>query len=102
MFTPESFGFYENWDGLQEPARPGPFPTAYLLLLAAIDTGWKIEGPAKIAPRRGTSGQFAYQFKLRLHPHLSAHVLCVPHGREVEDFIRDESLQVVRTSGLIV
>ena len=72
MSTTETSVFLQNWDELQEPARPGPFPAVYLLLLAAIDTGWKIEGPVKLAPRQGSSGPLVYHFSC------SFFTACVP------------------------
>lgn len=54
-----TYEFDHIWNKLQEPVRPSAKPADYLLLLSAIDEGWKIlEATHYITPNSQRGGQY--------------------------------------------
>lgn len=85
------------WNILQQPAKPAPAEPSYLLLLAALDSGWAIEEPVYLRSRWGESGPRVYHFILRQKrlTHLPAtRLITVSAGPEIERFVRDLGLSV--------
>jgi hypothetical protein len=41
----------DRWENLQQPAHPSEVEPQFRMLLAAIDTGWRIEEPVYLRPR---------------------------------------------------
>jgi hypothetical protein len=88
---------YENdqvWNRLQEPARPGKFPPALLLLLAALDTGWQVLEPVRQGPGWQVEGEPVYHFLLLRAPSTGIRLLTVPAGPEVARFLNEEGLKI--------
>lgn len=87
----------EVWSVLQQPAKPASTEPAYLLLLAALDSGWMIEAPVYLRSRWGEGGPQVYHFILRQKrlTHLPAtRLITVSAGPEIERFVRDSGLRV--------
>lgn len=88
------------WNILQQPAKPVPTEPSYLLLLAALDSGWAIEEPVYLRSRWGESGPRVYHFILRrsqkrLTPLPATRLITVSAGSEIERFVHDSGLQVI-------
>ena len=87
----------EAWSQLQEPARPSHEPSVSLLrLLAALDTGWQVEEPVYLRPRWTEGSARVFCFILHRATHESPHLLAIPATTAVEQFVRNEGLQVMR------
>lgn len=92
------------WDTLQQPVKSGSTQPSYLLLLAALDSGWTIEEPVYEEPvclrsRWGESGLYVYHFILRQSQKRvtqlpAKRLITVPAGPEIERFVRDSGLTV--------
>lgn len=85
------------WNILQQPAKPAPAEPSYLLLLAALDSGWTIEEPVYLRSRWGESGPRVYHFILRqkrLTQLPATRLITVSVGPEMERFVRDLGLSV--------
>ena len=85
----------QMWENLQEPCRPSGFPSAYMLLLAALDTGWNISGPVLMQSVLQNSDQWCYSFVLTNGNTSTSRQLIIPHSRHVEIFIRTQGLVVL-------
>jgi hypothetical protein len=82
------------WNRLQEPSYPTLLPQDYLLLLAALDTGWEIRSPVRLVQLGDQVGDPAYLFNLR-HKKVSHIVqLAIPVGPVIENFLCEEGLVV--------
>jgi hypothetical protein len=97
------------WSRLQEPIHTTKLPQDYLLLLAALDNGWKIYGPARLVYIDRLANDCSYLFNLT-HDRLSRTVhLAVPASRIIEQFLCEEGITVLfqdtpalfQTTGLI-
>jgi hypothetical protein len=86
-----------TWDLLQEPARPARLSATYLLLLAALDQGWRIEGPVQESIHSNPSEMHFFYFILRRQSNRNTKTLMLPENSHVRQFIQDEALQVVST-----
>ena len=91
----------DAWSQLQEPSHAARMNSVYRRLLAALDSGWKIEEPAYLLPRWGEGSARVYHFILRRAPANAEptkeppHLLVVPESREIEQFVRAENLELV-------
>lgn len=88
----------DMWSVLQQPAQPTPTEPAYLLLLAALDSGWKVEEPVYVRSRWGESGPRVYHFILRqkrLTQLPATRLITVSVGPEIERFVRDSGLRLL-------
>jgi hypothetical protein len=83
------------WNNLQEPYRPSRFPPGYMLLLAAVDTGWNISGPVLMQAALQDSDPCSYAFLLTNNNSATLRELVVPECHDIEVFIRSEGLTVV-------
>ncbi len=85
------------WSVLQQPAQPTPAEPSYLLLLAALDSGWGVEEPVYLRSRWGESGPHVYHFILRqkrLAQWPATRLITISAGTEIERFVRDSGLRV--------
>jgi hypothetical protein len=85
----------DYWEVLQEPSISTSFPATFLLLLSALDTGWKLSGPILyFAPRADISaGQF--QINLEQEESAASCSISIKKCPELEDFIQKEGIIVV-------
>jgi hypothetical protein len=81
------------WSELQQPAKPNGLGARFRLLLAALDSGWRIEAPVYLRPRWGSGGPRVYHFILYREGD-PPRLLTVPEGAEVEAFVRAEGCLV--------
>lgn len=87
------------WSVLQQPAKPTSAEPSYLLLLAALDSGWAIEEPVYLRPRWGEGGPHVYHFILRqkrLMQLPATRLITISAGPEVERLVRDLGLTIAR------
>jgi hypothetical protein len=82
------------WNTLQEPARPGYSSAAYLLLLAALDTGWRILEPVYFSACPGCTRNPVYHILLHKAPSFSIHPMMIPTIPELEIFLKDEGVEI--------
>lgn len=80
------------WNRLQEPPRPANLPTDFLLLMAALDTGWQITGSVRLLPASAGAKREVYLFDLRQPVTGGERQLSVKKHPRVETFICQESL----------
>ena len=96
MFADVTSALFDPWNILQEPARAGRESSAPLLrLLAALDTGWKVEEPIYPRARWSDGGARVYGFILHRHPQEAPRLLTVPVSTAVEQFVCSEGLKVL-------
>ncbi|MFZ6027688.1 MAG: hypothetical protein ACOYYS_08240 [Chloroflexota bacterium] len=83
------------WNRLQEPIYPSPLPQDYLLLLAALDTGWEIKGPVRLMTLAADADQDVYLFTL-CHTQIAHTIqLGIPVGPVIENFLCEEGVVVL-------
>ena len=80
------------WSRLQQPPRPANLPTDYLLLMAALDTGWQITGPVRILPAFNGAQCGVYLFTLSQSQTGAERQLSLKQHPRIDDFIRQENL----------
>ena len=75
------------WNTFQEPRCPAYLPNSYMLLLSALDKGWKVV-KIELAPSLDQYG-FIYLVTLKrlFHPHTQQLVL--PHNSLVDDLLSE-------------
>lgn len=88
---------HTRWDQLQQPVRPSQVNKRYLLLLAALDTGWQIDAPVVCRPRTGTDAPALFHVILRHAIVDSTRLLLVPDSADMQRFVRDEGIAVINT-----
>jgi hypothetical protein len=91
--------FGENdvlWNTLQEPARPASTSSAYLLLLAALDTGWRILEPVYLSAHPDHTSSPTYLVLLHKTPLISIRRLHLTATTEIELFLKDECVEIRR------
>ena len=75
------------WDTFQEPRCPAYLPNSYMLLLSALDQGWKVI-KIELAPSWDQYGFiFLVTLKRQSHPH--ARQLILPHNTLVENLLQE-------------
>ena len=80
-----SIAHEQIWNSLQEPRCPSYFPGGYLLLLSALDNGWKVTR-IEVQPSWDQYG-FIYLLTLK-HPARSHHQkLVLPKNPQVENLL---------------
>jgi hypothetical protein len=94
MWSSEPLNVEDTWGLLQEPARPAKYPSNYLLLLAALDSGWRISEPIRWVSNHSRDGSRFYHFLLHHSRSSPSCWLVLPASPEVEQFIREERLSV--------
>ncbi len=77
------------WDTFQEPRCPAYLPNSYMLLLSALDQGWKIV-KVELTPSWDQYG-FIYLVTLKRQSHPHARQLILPHNKLVENLLQDYS-----------
>jgi hypothetical protein len=86
----------DTWNNLQEPTRAGREASAPLLrLLAALDSGWRVEEPIYLRARWSEGSARVYCFILHRQPHEAPRLLTVPVSTAVEQFVRSEGFKVL-------
>ncbi len=99
MLMQTTFDADHLWNKLQEPARPAGKPADYLLLLSALDEGWKILETARVIPFNNFGRGGAYMLTL-FHPRRPlARQLVVTRSPEVDLLLKDEDITIVNRSG---
>ncbi len=96
MIAHELYHKDDLWNRLQEPARPGKLPAVYLLLLAALDTGWKILEPIHLSDTWEADGKPVYHIFLHRSPAPQIRMLTIPAIPEVEGFLAREGLNITK------
>jgi hypothetical protein len=81
------------WNTLQEPRCPSYFPAGYLLLLSALDNGWRIAA-IELKPSWDQHG-FIYLLTLRHPSHAHSQHLVLPKNAQVEALLVDQALALV-------
>jgi hypothetical protein len=85
----------QMWNNLQEPSRPSRFTPGYLLLLAAVDTGWQVSEPVLVQSVLPDHERCSYAFLLTNNHSTTSLQLVVPQCHDVDVFIRSEGLRVI-------
>lgn len=97
MLTDHSLELSDHWDVLQQPTRPSKVDPLYLLLLAALDSGWHVEEPVYLRARWSEGGPRLYHFILRqlsVATDAPPRLISVPEGPDIERFVREAGLAV--------
>lgn len=100
MLMQTTFDTDHIWNKLQEPACPAGKPADYLLLLSALDEGWKILETARLVPFNDFLRGGSYMLTL-FHPvRLVVRQIVVARSPEVDHLLKDEDVTIVNRSGL--
>jgi hypothetical protein len=84
-------------DPLENPnCLAGTSDEYYRTLLAALDLGWKVEGPVYLYPRWDESSPWVYHFILKLDRASHPHLITTPKSPDIERLIIEEGWPVVR------
>jgi hypothetical protein len=88
------------WNKLQEPARPAGKPADYLLLLSALDEGWKILETARLVPFNDFLRGGSYMLTI-FHPvRLLVRQIVVARTPELDTLLKDEDVTIVNRVGV--
>jgi hypothetical protein len=95
MYTPEFLDIETLWEKLMSFPGSGVYPADYLLLLGALDTGWRVVEPVKelISNRKGVS--CVYLFNLHHPARRQRRYLKIQLHDAVDHLITDEKWEVV-------
>jgi hypothetical protein len=100
MLMQTTFDSDHVWNKLQEPARPAGKPADYLLLLSALDEGWKILETARLVPFNDFLRGGSYMLTI-FHPiRLVVRQIVVARSAEVDVLLKDEDVTIVNRSGV--
>jgi hypothetical protein len=101
MLTKTSFDTDHVWNKLQEPARPAGRPADYLLLLSALDEGWKILEAARLVPFNDFLHGGSYILTI-FHPiRLVIRQIVVTPTPELDALLKDDDdVTIVNRSGI--
>ena len=75
------------WNTFQEPRCPAFLPNSYMLLLSALDQGWKVI-KVELAPSWDQYG-FIYLVTLKRQSHQHTQQLILPHNALVENLLQE-------------
>ena len=90
MLPPATLTRMENvWDTFQEPRCPAYLPNSYMLLLSALDQGWKVI-KVELTPSWDQYG-FIYLVTLNRQSTLQSQQLILPYNKLVEDLLQEYS-----------
>jgi hypothetical protein len=90
MLPPTTLTRMENvWDTFQEPRCPAYLPNSYMLLLSALDQGWKVI-KVELTPSWDQYG-FIYLVTLKSQSHLRSQQLILPYNKLVENLLQEYS-----------
>jgi hypothetical protein len=99
LMLPTTLTRMENvWNTFQEPRCPAYLPNSYMLLLSALDQGWKVV-IVELAPSLDQYG-FIYLVTLKRQFHSHTQQLILPNNRIVENLLRE--LGTLKTSLLSI
>lgn len=88
MLSPTTLTRMENvWDTFQEPRCPAYLPNSYMLLLSALDQGWKVI-KVELTPSWDQYG-FIYLVTLKRQSHPHARQLILPNNKLVENLLQE-------------
>ena len=87
------------WDTFQEPRCPAYLPNSYVLLLSALDQGWKVI-KVELAPSWDQYG-FIYLVTHKRQSHLYARQLILPHNSLVENLLQEYGSLVPSTFSVV-
>ncbi len=82
------------WGSLQRPRPSTAVEPQLLLLLSAIDAGWRVEEPVYLRSRMGERSRRAYHVILHRPGHV-VNLMTLPQTPEVEAFVQREGWQVL-------
>jgi hypothetical protein len=88
------------WEKLQDFPRSSIYPADYLLLLAALDSGWKVIEPVTELFSFGTGKSHVFQFQLRHTHHRQHRYLRIKDNDLVSSFISDEKWKVITSDAV--
>lgn len=83
-----------RWNHLQGPSRPTRLPNGYLLLLAALDEGWKVDR-ILVQPSWDQHG-FVYVLTLKRSGSCRRQELVLPKNPQVEALLMQEHFSASR------
>ena len=100
MYPLEYLDIEYMWEKLQEFPRSSIYPADYLLLLGALDSGWKVVEPVRelISIENGKS--HLYIFQLRHTHHRKHRYLRIKGNDLVSSFISDEKWKVISSDAV--
>lgn len=75
------------WNTFQEPRCPAYLPNSYMLLLSALDQGWKVV-KVELVPSLDQYG-FIYLVTLKRQFHSHTQQLVLPHNLLVDDLLSE-------------
>ena len=87
LMLPTTLTRMENvWNTFQEPRCPAYLPNSYMLLLSALDQGWKVV-KVELAPSLDQYG-FIYLVTLKRQFHSHTQQLILPNNSLVENLLQ--------------
>ena len=92
MLTTTMIKMENVWDTFQEPRCPVYLPNSYVLLLSALDQGWKVI-KVELVPSWDQYG-FIYLVTLRSQSNQHAQQLILPHNTIVANLLHESGIQV--------
>ncbi len=84
----------DAWSALQRPRTATVGDSQMLLLLAALDAGWRVEEPIYLRTMMGERSRRAYHLILHRPGHV-VNLVTLPQTGEAEAFVRREGWQVL-------
>lgn len=84
----------ECWDRLQQPRPSTSAEPQLLLLLSALDAGWRVEQPVYLRSMMGERSRRAYHVIVHRPGHM-VNLMTLPQTLEVEAFVQREGWQVL-------
>ena len=87
------------WDTFQEPRCPAYLPNSYMLMLSAMDQGWKVT-KVELTPSWDQYG-FIYLVTLKRKSHPHAQQLILPHNAVVENLLQEFSGLLVSSHSVV-
>ncbi len=87
---------FDTWSALQRPRPASANDAQLLLLLSALDAGWRVEEPVYLRSMMGERSQKAYHLILHRPGHV-VNLVTVPQSREADAFVQREGWQVLAT-----
>ena len=87
------------WDTFQEPRCPAYLPNSYMLLLSALDQGWKVS-KVELAPSWDQYG-FIYLVTLKRQSHAHDQQLILPYNKLVENLLKEYSSLFIATHSVV-
>ena len=92
MYPTTSTKMETVWNTFQEPRCSVYLPNSYMLLLSALDQGWKVS-KVELAPSWDQYG-FIYLVSLNRQSHPRAQQLILPHNKLVESLLQEYGYKV--------